>query len=118
MAPASPACAQYEIQERSQACRDGQRHRSVRQWHDWRGIVCYFSETVIDVSVEYLNDSKCVFDPQGPDLDLWKGLFEEVPELLSELEKKNWISSLQAVALSSDAFFPFRDNVDRAKRVR
>ncbi|XP_065110232.1 bifunctional purine biosynthesis protein ATIC [Paramisgurnus dabryanus] len=53
---------------------------------------------------------------EGPDLDLWKGLFEEVPEPLSEVEKKNWISSLQAVALSSDAFFPFRDNVDRAKR--
>ncbi|KAI7811349.1 bifunctional purine biosynthesis protein PURH [Triplophysa rosa] len=53
---------------------------------------------------------------EGPDLDLWKGLFEEVPELLSEVEKKNWRSSLQAVALSSDAFFPFRDNVDRAKQ--
>lgn len=53
---------------------------------------------------------------EGPDLDLWKGLFEEVPEPLSEVEKKNWTSSLQAVALSSDAFFPFRDNVDRAKR--
>lgn len=116
MAPASPVCSRYEIQERSQACRDGQRHRSVRQWHDWRGILWYFSE-IIDVIYEYL-DSKCVFDPQGPDLDLWKGLFEEVPELLSEVEKKTWISSLQAVALSSDAFFPFRDNVDRAKRVR
>ncbi|XP_051982340.1 bifunctional purine biosynthesis protein PURH [Xyrauchen texanus] len=53
---------------------------------------------------------------EGADLDVWKALFEEVPEPLSEIEKKNWISSLQAVALSSDAFFPFRDNVDRAKR--
>uniref|UniRef100_A0A672KD27 Bifunctional purine biosynthesis protein ATIC n=1 Tax=Sinocyclocheilus grahami TaxID=75366 RepID=A0A672KD27_SINGR len=53
---------------------------------------------------------------EGPDKEVWKGLFEEVPETLSEVEKKNWISSLQAVALSSDAFFPFRDNVDRAKR--
>lgn len=44
-------------------------------------------------------------------------MFEEVPEQLSETERKNWLSSLQAVALSSDAFFPFRDNVDRAKRV-
>lgn len=44
-------------------------------------------------------------------------MFEEVPEPLSETEKKNWISSLQAVAVSSDAFFPFRDNIDRAKRV-
>ncbi|KAL7846181.1 hypothetical protein AOLI_G00243730 [Acnodon oligacanthus] len=52
---------------------------------------------------------------EGPDLAVWKALFEEVPEALSETEKKNWLSSLQAVALSSDAFFPFRDNVDRAK---
>lgn len=44
-------------------------------------------------------------------------MYEEVPEPLSETEKKNWISSLQAVAVSSDAFFPFRDNIDRAKRV-
>uniref|UniRef100_A0A8C1PMI9 Bifunctional purine biosynthesis protein ATIC n=1 Tax=Cyprinus carpio TaxID=7962 RepID=A0A8C1PMI9_CYPCA len=48
--------------------------------------------------------------------EVWKSLFEEVPETLSEVEKKSWISSLQAVALSSDAFFPFRDNVDRAKQ--
>ncbi|XP_056619228.1 bifunctional purine biosynthesis protein PURH [Triplophysa dalaica] len=53
---------------------------------------------------------------EGSDLDLWKALFEELPELLSEVEKKIWRSSLQAVALSSDAFFPFRDNVDRAKQ--
>uniref|UniRef100_A0A8C1PGW1 Bifunctional purine biosynthesis protein ATIC n=1 Tax=Cyprinus carpio TaxID=7962 RepID=A0A8C1PGW1_CYPCA len=53
---------------------------------------------------------------EGPDKEVWKSLFEEVPETLSEVEKKSWISSLQAVALSSDAFFPFRDNVDRAKQ--
>ncbi|KAL2087976.1 hypothetical protein ACEWY4_016804 [Coilia grayii] len=53
---------------------------------------------------------------EGPDLDVWKAMFEEVPEQLSETERKNWTSTLQAVALSSDAFFPFRDNVDRAKR--
>uniref|UniRef100_A0A8C4HZF1 Bifunctional purine biosynthesis protein ATIC n=1 Tax=Dicentrarchus labrax TaxID=13489 RepID=A0A8C4HZF1_DICLA len=53
---------------------------------------------------------------EGPDLEVWKSMYEEVPELLSETEKKNWISSLKAVAVSSDAFFPFRDNIDRAKR--
>ncbi|KAL4635799.1 bifunctional purine biosynthesis protein PURH [Arapaima gigas] len=53
---------------------------------------------------------------EGPDLALWRGLFEEVPEPLSDVERKNWISTLQGVALSSDAFFPFRDNVDRAKQ--
>ncbi|XP_014837390.1 PREDICTED: bifunctional purine biosynthesis protein PURH-like, partial [Poecilia mexicana] len=53
---------------------------------------------------------------QGPDLAVWKSMYDEVPESLTATEKKNWISSLQAVAVSSDAFFPFRDNIDRAKR--
>uniref|UniRef100_A0A8D3ANW5 Bifunctional purine biosynthesis protein ATIC n=1 Tax=Scophthalmus maximus TaxID=52904 RepID=A0A8D3ANW5_SCOMX len=53
---------------------------------------------------------------EGPDLAVWKSMYDEVPEPLSETDKKNWISSLQAVAVSSDAFFPFRDNIDRAKR--
>ncbi|XP_049744047.1 bifunctional purine biosynthesis protein ATIC isoform X2 [Elephas maximus indicus] len=54
----------------------------------------------------------------GEDEDLvkWKALFEEVPELLTEAEKKDWIGKLSEVSVSSDAFFPFRDNVDRAKR--
>lgn len=47
----------------------------------------------------------------------WKALFEEVPELLTEAEKKEWVDKLRDVSVSSDAFFPFRDNVDRAKRV-
>uniref|UniRef100_A0A3P9IC10 Bifunctional purine biosynthesis protein ATIC n=1 Tax=Oryzias latipes TaxID=8090 RepID=A0A3P9IC10_ORYLA len=53
---------------------------------------------------------------EGPDLAVWKSKYEEVPEPLSDTEKKKWISSLQAVAVSSDAFFPFRDNIDRAKQ--
>ncbi|KAM9454378.1 bifunctional purine biosynthesis protein ATIC [Clarias gariepinus] len=53
---------------------------------------------------------------EGPDLAVWKALFEEIPEPLSESDRKQWLGSLQAVALSSDAFFPFRDNIDRAKR--
>ncbi|KAF7243622.1 Bifunctional purine biosynthesis protein PURH [Varanus komodoensis] len=54
----------------------------------------------------------------GEDEDLvkWKALFEEVPALLTEAEKKAWIGKLSGVSLSSDAFFPFRDNVDRAKQ--
>ncbi|KAK2102414.1 hypothetical protein P7K49_020081 [Saguinus oedipus] len=54
----------------------------------------------------------------GEDEDLikWKALFEEVPELLTEAEKKAWVDKLSEVSVSSDAFFPFRDNVDRAKR--
>ncbi|XP_075385466.1 bifunctional purine biosynthesis protein ATIC [Tenrec ecaudatus] len=50
------------------------------------------------------------------DLRKWKALFEEVPEPLTEAEKKQWVDTLSEVSISSDAFFPFRDNVDRAKR--
>ncbi|XP_068931303.1 bifunctional purine biosynthesis protein ATIC [Petaurus breviceps papuanus] len=53
---------------------------------------------------------------EDDDLVKWEAMFEEVPKLLTEVEKKEWIDSLKQVSLSSDAFFPFRDNVDRAKR--
>ncbi|CAH2306173.1 bifunctional purine biosynthesis PURH [Pelobates cultripes] len=46
----------------------------------------------------------------------WQALFEHPPELLTVDEKKQWISTLNGVCLSSDAFFPFRDNVERAKK--
>ena len=38
--------------------------------------------------------------------------------MLSDADKKSWISQLSGVSLSSDAFFPFRDNIDRAKQVK
>ncbi|HBC97548.1 MAG TPA: phosphoribosylaminoimidazolecarboxamide formyltransferase [Clostridium sp.] len=46
----------------------------------------------------------------------WKDVFTEVPGKLTEEEKKNWISKLKGVSLGSDAFFPFRDNIDRASK--
>lgn len=63
------------------------------------------------------SQTEVCFLHQGPDLAVWKAMFDEVPEPLSPAEKKSWIGSLKAVAVSSDAFFPFRDNIDRAKRV-
>lgn len=47
----------------------------------------------------------------------WISLFEESPMPFLSSEKKRWINKLNEVCLSSDAFFPFRDNVDRAKQV-
>lgn len=44
-------------------------------------------------------------------------MFEKVPEPLTEIEKREWIQKLTGVSLGSDAFFPFRDNVDRAHLV-
>lgn len=59
----------------------------------------------------------CPPHSQDEDLVKWKALFEEAPDLLTEAEKKEWVGKLREVCISSDAFFPFRDNVDRAKRV-
>jgi len=44
----------------------------------------------------------------------WESFFEEVPEKLTLPEKREWISTLKGVSLSSDAMFPFRDSLDRA----
>ncbi|CAC5381093.1 purH [Mytilus coruscus] len=48
------------------------------------------------------------------DKESWDTLFESPPTPLTEEERKNWILQLKGVSLSSDAFFPFRDNIDRA----
>ena len=40
----------------------------------------------------------------------------EAPEPLSAAERRDWISSFDGICLSSDAFFPFRDSIDRASR--
>ena len=55
----------------------------------------------------------------GKDMDeaTWAAMYEEVPQKLSENDKIKWINQADNVALSSDAFFPFRDNVDRARLV-
>lgn len=47
----------------------------------------------------------------------WKGMYETVPPFLTPEQRKKWVAELKGVALSSDAFFPFRDNVDRASQV-
>lgn len=46
----------------------------------------------------------------------WEQSFSEVPQRLTSKEKKEWIASFDNVALASDAFFPFRDSIDRAAR--
>lgn len=47
---------------------------------------------------------------------VWENFFTEKPEPLTREEKKAWIGELQDVALGSDAFFPFGDNIERAHR--
>lgn len=42
--------------------------------------------------------------------------FSEAPQRLSAAEKRAWLDQLSGVTLGSDAFFPFRDSIDRAQQ--
>jgi len=46
----------------------------------------------------------------------WQLVFSERPEPLSREEKRRWLDTLTGVSLGSDAFFPFGDNIERARR--
>lgn len=46
----------------------------------------------------------------------WQKYFTRKPEELTREEKRAYLDSITGVALGSDAFFPFGDNIDRAKR--
>lgn len=46
----------------------------------------------------------------------WQRFFTRQPEPLTREEKREWLSKMDDVALGSDAFFPFSDNIDRAYR--
>ena len=45
---------------------------------------------------------------------IWQNYFTEQPDRLTEGDKKAWLASRRNVALGSDAFFPFSDNIKRA----
>ncbi len=46
----------------------------------------------------------------------WQKYFTEQPEIFTREEKKAYLATITGVALGSDAFFPFSDNIERAKR--
>lgn len=48
--------------------------------------------------------------------DVWQATFTEQPAPLTREEKRAWLDKLTGVALGSDAFFPFGDNIERAHR--
>ena len=47
---------------------------------------------------------------------VWQNFFTEKPEPLTREEKKVWLAGMTGVALGSDAFFPFGDNIERARK--
>ena len=52
----------------------------------------------------------------APEQRSWKSLLSVTAEALSVVEKEKWLTKLGGVSLSSDAFFPFRDNIDQASK--
>lgn len=55
-------------------------------------------------------------DVTAYELNMLKDVLETVPERLTGYDKEKWLEGLENVTLGSDAFFPFRDNIDRAFR--
>lgn len=47
---------------------------------------------------------------------VWEMFFTEKPQPLTREEKKEWLKTFTGVSLGSDAFFPFGDNIERAKK--
>ena len=47
---------------------------------------------------------------------VWAATFTRQPKPLTRVEKKRWLSHVTGVCLGSDAFFPFGDNIERARR--
>ncbi|XP_072032580.1 bifunctional purine biosynthesis protein ATIC-like isoform X2 [Amphiura filiformis] len=82
-------------------------HPKVRSMAFKKGVKRAEMSNVIDV---YVNGTV------GQDMSTtaWESMLEEPPEQLTASEREQWMKSLDDVALSSDAFFPFRDNIDRA----
>ncbi len=83
-------------------------HPSVLNLPFKDGVKIPEKDNVID---QYLRDDVTEEETKG-----WADVFTNMPERLSKEEKKKWISKLTEVSLSSDAFFPFRDNIDRAAK--
>lgn len=53
---------------------------------------------------------------EGVEREAWEANFNTVPEPLTAEERKEWMAKLSDTVVSSDAFFPFPDNIFRAHR--
>lgn len=64
-----------------------------------------------NVIEQYLSE-----EPEEDVIASWEKYFTVKPDPFTLQEKREYLSSVDSVSLSSDAFFPFRDNIDRAFR--
>ncbi|MEQ8198485.1 MAG: phosphoribosylaminoimidazolecarboxamide formyltransferase [Clostridiaceae bacterium] len=73
-----------------------------------------FKEGVSRPNIDNAIDQFLREDVTEIEKESWTDIFEEMPTPLTSEEKRQWLSTLTGVSLGSDAFFPFRDNIDRA----
>jgi len=83
------------------------RHPQVLGLRFVEGIRRPDRDNVID---QYINEP--AFLPDG----LWKGFLEVEPPALTQEMKGAWLAQNTGVTLGSDAFFPFGDNIERARQ--
>ncbi|MDF2882483.1 MAG: Phosphoribosylaminoimidazolecarboxamide formyltransferase [Clostridiaceae bacterium] len=81
-------------------------HPAVLNLKFKKGVTRPNMDNAID---QFLRDDVTEIEKEG-----WSDIFEEMPTQLTLEEKRKWLSTLNGVSLGSDAFFPFRDNIDRA----
>ncbi len=76
-----------------------------------------FAEDLTRAEKTNLVDQFLLWDElAGAERDALRAGLRHVPEPLSPEEREAWIAGFEGVCLSSDAFFPFRDSIDRASR--
>lgn len=88
----------------------------LRQHPKAQNLYNLFKSTVkrqqkINAIIDYVEGD--MTDIQRP---VWEDLFETVPEPLTRDEKEEFLKTLTGVSMASDAFFPFRDNIDHASK--
>ncbi|BCG58779.1 phosphoribosylaminoimidazolecarboxamide formyltransferase [Paenibacillus sp. URB8-2] len=70
------------------------------------------SRTEKDISIDqFLGNNTTAEEMKG-----WGDVFVNIPKRLTQEEKNDWLKNLDGVSFGSDAFFPQRDNIDRAQK--
>ena len=82
-------------------------------------VVLYFKNMALEAGVPYqsLIDLYLRDEMTPKEREAWLGSFASEPRPFSAEERSQWLAGLKGMSLSSDAFIPFRDSIDRAAAV-